>query len=70
VETPRVNVPRVDPKEILSSAGLQMVETDRSKARQPAPEPEPTQLGRPRREKSAPAAAEEISLVQVETRNK
>jgi len=67
---PRVEAPRVDPKELLASAGLQMVETDRSKARPPVPEPEPIQLGRPRREKPAvvPPAPEE--LVQVETRNK
>jgi hypothetical protein len=69
VETPRYEAPRADPKEILSSAGLQMVETDRSKAQQAAPEPEPMQLGRPRRERpAAPAASEE--LVQVETRDK
>jgi len=68
-EAPRVETPRVDPKEILSSAGLQMVETDRSKAREPLPEPEPMQLGRPRRERPVvPAASDE--LVQVETRNK
>ena len=68
-EAPRAETVRVDPKEILSSAGLQMVETDRSKARQPAPEPETVQLGRPRRERPVlPAASED--LVQVETRNK
>ena len=76
VETPRVEAPRVespprvDPKEILSSAGLQMVETDRSKAVRPLSEPEPVQLGRPRREKPAAEAAAEAELVQVETRNK
>jgi ribonuclease E len=69
VETHRAEAPRVDPKEILSSAGLQMVETDRSKARQPAPEPEPLQLGRPRREKPVAQSASD-ELVQVETRNK
>jgi hypothetical protein len=69
VEAPRHEAPRVDAKEILSTAGLQMVETDRSKAVQTAYEPEPVQLGRPRREKPVvqPAADE---LVQVETRNK
>jgi hypothetical protein len=66
-EAPRYQAPRQDPKEILSSAGLQMVETDSSKARPVAPEPEPMQLGRPRREKPS-APAEE--MVQVETRNK
>jgi ribonuclease E len=58
---------RVDPREILESAGLQMVETDHSKARQPAPEPEPVQLGRPRREKAVTQPASE-ELVQIETR--
>ena len=47
-----------------------MVETDSSKARQPVPEPEPVQLGRPRREKPATPAAAETDLVQVETQNK
>ncbi len=70
VEAPRYEEPRVDPKEILSSAGLQMVETDRSKAAQPPPEPEPMRLGRPRREKPAVPAVAETELVQVETRNK
>jgi len=71
-ETLRYEAPRVDPKELLSSAGLQMVETDSSKARQsaPEPEPEPVRLGRPRREKPAARVAAESELVQVETRNK
>jgi hypothetical protein len=69
-EAPRQEAPRVDPKEVLSSAGLQMVETDSSKARQPAPAPEPVQLGRPRREKPATPPAASEDLVQVETRNK
>jgi hypothetical protein len=68
VEAPRAERPRVDPKEILSSAGLQMVETDSSKAKQVMAEPEPVQLGRPRREKPVAPEAEEVSLVQVETR--
>ena len=70
VEAPRVEAPRIDPKELLSNAGLQMVETDSSKARQPVPEPEPVQLGRPRREKPAAPAVVETELVQVETRDK
>jgi hypothetical protein len=69
VEAPRYEAPRVDPKEILSTAGLQMVETDRSKSVQTAYEPEPVQLGRPRREKTAVQPASE-ELVQVETRDK
>ena len=69
VEAPRYEAPKVDPKEILSTAGLQMVETDRSKAVQTAYEPEPVQLGRPRREKPVVQPASE-ELVQVETRNK
>jgi len=62
-------MPRVDPEQLLSEAGLQMVETDRIKAKQIMVEPEPVQLGRPRRERPKPAA-EEAELMQVETRNK
>jgi hypothetical protein len=61
---------RVDPKVILESAGLQMVETNAAKARQPVVEPEPVQLGRPRRERPAAQPAAPDELVQVETRNK
>ena len=61
---------RVDPKVILESAGLQMVETNPTKASQPLPEPEPVQLGRPRRERPAEAQPATEELVQVETRNK
>jgi hypothetical protein len=60
----------VDPKEVLSNSGLQMVETDRSKAVQSLPEPEAVHLGRPRREKPAVQPLAETELVQVETRNK
>ncbi|MGH8704052.1 MAG: hypothetical protein ACREUO_01400 [Burkholderiales bacterium] len=63
---PAIEEPRVDPKEYLESAGLQMVETDSAKARQPQPEPEAVKLGRPRRE--PPALPAEEALVQVETR--
>jgi ribonuclease E len=59
----------IDPREILESAGLQMVETDASKARPPAAGTEPVQLGRPRREKPVIEPASE-ELVQVETRDK
>jgi hypothetical protein len=69
VEAPRYEAPKVDAKEILSTAGLQMVETDRSKAVQTAYEPEPVQLGRPKREKPVVQPASD-ELVQVETRNK
>jgi hypothetical protein len=58
---------RVDPREILESAGLQMVETNPAKARQPLPEAEPVPLGRPRREKPVTQAASD-ELVQIETR--
>jgi hypothetical protein len=58
---------RVDPKVILESAGLQMVETNPAKARQLLPEPEPVHLGRPRRDRPASQPASE-DLVQVETR--
>lgn len=67
VEAPRVEALRIDPKEILSSAGLQMVET--TKAPAPMPEPEPERLGRPRRERPATPSGQE-ELVQVETRDK
>ena len=70
VATLRQEMPRIDPQEILSAAGLQMVETKASKSVQPAPESEPVQLGRPRRERPAAAAATEAELVQVETQNK
>jgi ribonuclease E len=67
IEAPRIQVPQVDAREALSSAGLQMVETSRAPA--PMPEPEPERLGRPRRERpAAPSGGEE--LVQVETRDK
>lgn len=65
-EEPRME-PKIDAREALSSAGLMMVETDRSKA-QPQPEPEtPIHLGRPRRERPK-APAQDDELVQVETR--
>jgi len=70
VEAARYEAPPIDSKEILSSAGLQMIETDSSKAKQPVPEPEPVRLGRPRRERPAVAAPAETELVQVETRDK
>jgi len=63
---PVIEAPRVDPKKYLASAGLQMVETDSSKVRQPEADREAVKFGRPRRE-HAPAPAEE-ALVQVETR--
>jgi len=62
---PRVQVPQIDAREALASAGLQIVET--RKAAAPMPEPEPERLGRPRRER--PAAPSE-EMVQVETRDK
>lgn len=66
---PRVEQPRVDPKEMLESAGLVMIETDRSKAAQvQAPVAEETQpVGRPRRERPKPSA-QDAELMQVETR--
>jgi ribonuclease E len=59
---------RVDPQVILESAGLQMVETNPAKARPPVPEPEPVQLGRPRRDRPAEQQPASEELVQVETR--
>ena len=63
---PQLELPRVDPRQYLESAGLQMVETDSAKRAPLEPEPEPVRLGRPRRER--PRAAEDAELVQVETR--
>jgi ribonuclease E len=61
---------RVDPKAILESAGLQMVETNPTKVRQPASAAESAPLGRPRRERPALAQADSAAeeLVQIETR--
>jgi ribonuclease E len=61
---PQIEAPRVDPKEYLQGAGLQMVETRSDAGRAAEPAEEPVKLGRPRRERP-PVAAEE--LVQVET---
>jgi hypothetical protein len=70
VEEPRVEVPRVDPKVLLESAGLVMIETDRSKAPPIAPAgEEPQHLGRPRRERARSEPQEE-ELVQIETTRK
>jgi len=60
--------PKIDPKVLLESDGLVMIETDRSKA--PAyvpPQEERPALGRPRRERPKPTAQEDV-LEQVETR--
>jgi hypothetical protein len=69
VEEPRPQAPRVDTREVLASAGLQMVETDSSKFQPVQPESESVKLGRPRRERSSQQPAQE-ELVQVETRDK
>jgi hypothetical protein len=63
---PKIEAPRPDAREALTSSGLQMVETTK-KAPAPAPEPEPERLGRPRRERPATSAGE---MVQVETTRK
>jgi ribonuclease E len=55
----------VDARASLSDAGLELIETDPSKAANTRPEAEPVKLGRPRPER---AAATEETLVQVETR--
>lgn len=65
---PRVEEPRIDPKELLESAGLVMIETDRSKAIvQPAAAEAPQPVGRPRRERPKPQPQDD-PLVQIETR--
>lgn len=68
---PRREQPRVDPKELLESAGLVMIETDRAKAPPVPPQPEePQHLGRPRRERPKAPAPQEDALVQIETSRK
>jgi hypothetical protein len=56
-----------DPRSELESSGLQMVETraERVSAAEPAADVQP--LGRPRRERTRPSAADE-ALEQVETK--
>jgi hypothetical protein len=62
--------PKVDSRELLETAGLVMIETDRSKAPpQPALEEPQPPLGRPRRERPK-AAVQEEELQQVETTRK
>lgn len=61
-------VARVDPREVLESAGLQMVETRPERVSAALPEPEGVPLGRPRRERPR-RVAEDEPLVQVETKN-
>ncbi|HZM36693.1 MAG TPA: Rne/Rng family ribonuclease [Burkholderiales bacterium] len=70
VREERAEPQRVDSKEMLESAGLVMVETDRSRAPAPAAQAEESpHLGRPRRERPRPQAQDE-DLVQVETSRK
>jgi len=65
---PHVEQPKIDSKVLLESAGLVMIETDRSKApAQPQVQEEPQHSGRPRRERPKPVSQEE-ELKQVETR--
>ena len=60
--------PKVDSKALLESAGLVMIETDRSKApSQPQAQEEQQHLGRPRRERSKVQPQDE-PLEQVETK--
>jgi hypothetical protein len=58
--------PPQDPKEVLSTSGLVMIETDPSRSKSYTLEEEKVQLGRPRRERQKQA---EESLMQVETKN-
>jgi hypothetical protein len=69
LEEQRQEEPKIDANEYLSSAGLVMIETDRSKAPPPQAESveQPMARGRPRRARSKPPA-EDDELVQVETR--
>jgi hypothetical protein len=64
----RSEQPKVDSKVLLETAGLVMIETDRSKApAQPQAQEEAPNLGRPRRER-AKAQPQDDTLQQVETR--
>jgi hypothetical protein len=63
---PRIETPRIDPKEYLSGAGLQMVETRSDAAPASAPTEESVRIGRARPERTRSAAEE--ALVQIETR--
>jgi len=56
----------VEVGQLLSGAGLVMIETDSSKSSHYVPEPEPVKLGRPRNTRPRTAAE---PLVQVETKN-
>jgi len=67
-EAPRIAEQKIDPKALLESAGLVMIETDRGKAPSQPVSEEPQQLGRPRRER--PKAQESDDLVQIETGTK
>ncbi len=64
--SPRQEQPRINPKELLDSAGLVMIETDRSKAPAVLQSEEPVHLGRPRRER--PKTQQDEELKQVETK--
>jgi len=64
---PRAEQPKIDSKALLESAGLLMIETDRSKAPVQPVEEQPQHLGRPRRERPKPQPQDE-QLEQVETR--
>ena len=65
--TARPIAPQADPKELLSSSGLVMIETDPSRSKSYQLEEERVQLGRPRRERPKSSASE--GLMQVETKN-
>jgi ribonuclease E len=59
--------PKVDAKELLSSSGLVMIETDPSRSKSYQLEEAPVHLGRPRKERTKQTAPEE--LMQVETKS-
>ena len=66
VVTASPEAPKVDAKEVLSGAGLVLIETDLSRSKSYVLEEAPVPLGRPRRERPTQAAEE---LKQVETKN-
>ena len=70
-QQPRAEAPRIDPKVLLESDGLVMIETDRAKAPPAPPQPEePQHLGRPRRERPKAPPPQDEELVQIETSRK
>ncbi len=67
MEQRKIEQPKIDPRALLESDGLVMIETDRAKAPAQPQAEEPPHLGRPRRERPKPAPQDD-ELQQVETK--